>query len=86
MLKLPKLIMTDCNAKGVFFEEVNLEESDFSNTNFEEALFFKANLKKVNFTSATNYSIDLKTNNLRGTRFSYPEVMTLLDNLDIVIE
>ena len=86
MLKLPKLVMTNCIAKGVFFEDVDLSEADFSNTNLEEALFFKANLEKANFTTASNYSIDPKTNRIKGARFSYPEVMTLLNNLDIIIE
>lgn len=86
MLKLPKLIMTDCIAKGVSFEDVDLSDGDFQNTDFEESVFFKANLSKANFIGAKNYLIDPTTNKLKKTRFSYPEVMSLLNSLDIVIE
>ncbi|NTV31469.1 pentapeptide repeat-containing protein [candidate division WWE3 bacterium] len=86
MIEIPKLIMTGCIAKGASFEDVNLTEADFSDTDLEEAVFFKANLTKANFKGARNYVIDPNTNKLKKTRFSYPDVMSLLTCLDIIVE
>jgi fluoroquinolone resistance protein len=46
----------------------------------------KTNLTGANFKGAKNYAINPQANTLKKTRFSYPEVMTLLNALDIIIE
>jgi fluoroquinolone resistance protein len=86
LLKLPKVKITDCEAKEVDFIETDLSEGDFKNTDFEKTRFFKTNLTGANFKNAKNYYIDVKNNTLKRTRFSLPEAMVLLDSLDIIIE
>ncbi|MFC1921597.1 pentapeptide repeat-containing protein [Chloroflexota bacterium] len=86
LLKLPDIKMTKCEAKEMDFIETDLSNGDFRNTDFEKTMFFKTNLTSADFTRATNYFIDVKTNTLKKTRFSLPEAMSLLDSLDIIIE
>ena len=86
LLRLPKLVIRKCEAKDVDFIETDLTDADFRNTDFEETTFFKTNLTNANFSLATNYSIDPNTNILKKTRFTLPEALSLLSNLDIIIE
>lgn len=86
LLKLPGIKMVKCEAKEVDFIETDLRNADFKNTDFEQSIFFKTNLTNADFSRATNYFIDIKTNTLRKTRFSLPEALSLLSNLDIIIE
>lgn len=86
LLKLPKIKIVKCEAKEIDFIETDLSGGDFRNTDFEKSLFFKANLTNADFRGATNYSIDIKTNILKRTRFSLPEALSLLDSLDVIIE
>ena len=78
--------MVKCEAKEIDFIETDLSDGDFKNTDFEKSLFFKANLTDADFRGASNYSIDIKTNILKRTRFSLPEALSLLESLDIIIE
>jgi uncharacterized protein YjbI with pentapeptide repeats len=78
--------MVKCEAKEVDFIEADLTGGDFKNTDFNQSVFFKTNLTKVNFSRATNYSIDIKTSTVTNARFSLPEAMSLLYNFDIIIE
>jgi fluoroquinolone resistance protein len=86
LLKLPKIKMVKCEAKEVDFIETDLSEANFKKTDFEKSTFFKTNLTDADFTGATNYFIDIKTNILKRTRFSLPEALSLLNSLDIIIE
>ena len=85
-LKLQKIKVLNCIAKEVDFTEADLAESDFSGTDFEGSRFFKTNLTGVNFKTAKNYFIDIKTNTIKKAVFSYPEAMNLLGSLDITVE
>lgn len=85
LMHLPKLIMVNCEAKEVEFAGAQLENCDFSGSNFENAIFSNTNLYQSNFQGAKNYFIDLKTNNIKGAHFSLPEVISLLDSLNIKI-
>ena len=86
MLKLPKIKMTDCEAKEVDFTETDLSNGSFTGTDFERSVFFKTNLTRANFTRAANYAIDPRHNKLKQAHFSYPEALSLLSCLDIVID
>jgi fluoroquinolone resistance protein len=81
-----KMKLVNCIANEVDFSESNMTECDFTGTDFAESTFAKTNLTKANFTKAKNYSIDFRTNTLSKTKFSLPEVISLLDILDIIIE
>jgi fluoroquinolone resistance protein len=85
-LKLPKSKFFNCIAKDVDFTEADLSGSDFSGTDFENSRFFKTNLFGCDLRNAKNYYIDIKTNNIRKAKFSYPEALNLLGSLDIEVE
>ncbi|MBN1411700.1 MAG: pentapeptide repeat-containing protein [Spirochaetales bacterium] len=85
-MKLPNIIMSECEVKDVDFTESNFSNGDFKNTDFEKSRFLKTNLTGADFKGARNYAIDPRANTLKKTRFSYPEVIVLLNNLDIIIE
>lgn len=86
ILKLPKTVIKKCEAKDVDFIETDLTDSIFRNTDFLDSTFFKTNLTKADFSHASNYSIDVNTNILKKTKFTLPEALSLLNNLDIIVE
>jgi uncharacterized protein YjbI with pentapeptide repeats len=86
LLKIPRLILTDSEAKEADFTETDLSGGDFKNTNFEKAVFFKTNLTQADFRGAKGYFIDVKNNTLKKTRFSLPDALVLLKSLDIILE
>jgi fluoroquinolone resistance protein len=85
-LKMKKTVIRKCEAKDVDFIEADLTDSIFRSTNLEHSTFFKTNLTNVDFSKATNYTIDVNNNTLKKTRFSLPEALSLLSNLDIIVE
>ncbi|MBN2075640.1 MAG: pentapeptide repeat-containing protein [Dehalococcoidales bacterium] len=86
LLKLPKTVIKKCEVKEVDFIETDLKDSNLASSDFENSVFFKTNLSGVNFSHATNYTIDVNNNTLKKTRFSLPEALSLLSNLDIIVE
>ena len=86
LLKLTKIKMVKCEAKEIDFIETDLSQGDFRDTDFENSIFFKTNLTDADFSRATNYVIDINTSILKRTRFSLPEALSLLTNLDIIVE
>jgi len=63
-----------------------MTKCDFSNCDFEGAIFDNTDLSESNFKQAVNYSINPGKNKLKKTIFSMPDVVGLLNNLDIKIE
>jgi len=86
MLKLPKIIMINCEAKEVDFTETDLSNGSLTGTDFEGSVFSKTNLTEANLKGAVNYCIDPRYNTLKKTHFSFPEALSLLGCLDIVID
>lgn len=86
LLKLSEIKIINCEAKDVDFTEADLTKGDFKDTDFEESRFLKTNLTQANFIGAKNYIIDARYNTLKKTKFSYPEALSLLNSLDIVLE
>lgn len=68
------------------FSECMLVESCFTECKLEKTEYFKCDLRKANFTNATGYCIDIMTNKLMGAKFSFPEVVNLLNGLKIKIK
>jgi fluoroquinolone resistance protein len=86
LLKLEGLKLVNCEAKEVDFIETDLSRGVFKNTDFEKSRFFKTNLTQADFRGAKNYSIDVRNNVLKKTHFSLPEVLSLLNSLDILLD
>lgn len=82
-LDLKEIHFRDCVVVDVDFRETDLSRADFSGTNLAKSLFGNANLTGANLSSARNYDIDPGINNLTGAKFSMPEAMSLLYNMDI---
>jgi fluoroquinolone resistance protein len=86
LLKLPGLKLLNCEAKEVDFIETDLGHGVFKNTDFENSRFFKTDLTQADFRGARNYTIDIKNNILKKTHFSLPDVLSLLNSLDIILD
>lgn len=86
MLKLSKVRMTDCEVREVDFGETEMKEAVLTGSNFETSRFFKTALTNADFRKARNYEIDITTCKITGAKFSYPEVVSLLKGLEIIIE
>lgn len=71
---------------NVNFEEANLSKANCTKSDFKQALFKRTNLTETNFTGALNYAINPQENTFKKTRFSLPEAVSLLYNLDIILE
>ena len=85
-LNLERVLMTGCTALEVSFEEANLSNVDCTGTDFKDSRFVHTNLTEADLRGAKNYQISPTLNTLKKTRFSLPEAMSLLYNLDIVLD
>lgn len=59
---------------------------NFTESSLQLCKFHHTNLEKVNFVGATDYYINLIDNKLKRAKFSYPEVLSLLDKFEIKVE
>lgn len=84
-LKLRGLKLTKCLARDSDFSECDLSRANCAETDFAEARFSHTNLTEADFTGATNYAISATLNTLKKTKFSLPEAVSLLRNLDIIL-
>lgn len=84
-LNLKKVVISKCTARDVSFEDANLTQANCSYTDFMNSRFMRTNLTETDFTGAKNYTIAASLNTLKKTKFSLPEAMSLLYNLDIAL-
>lgn len=84
-LELNDLIMEDCKAHNVDFREAHLNHASLMGTDLQSSLFMHTHLKHADFTNAINYSIDIHFNTLTHASFSFPDVVGLLNSLNIKI-
>lgn len=68
------------------FSDSNLSFANFKNSIFSESQFIACDLSSADFRGARGYMIDMNSNKIKKAKFSYPEVQSLLDFLDIEIE
>ena len=71
----------NCYLKYNTFSDMNLKKFDFSGNIIQESLFDECDLKE-----SRGYIIDIPSNKLKQAKFSYPEVVSLLDSLEIEID
>ena len=72
--------------KECSFTDTQLEGANFTEADLQGSTFHKCKLDKADFRGTKNYAINLKTNSAKKAKFSYPEVMTLLQFFDIIID
>ena len=82
-LELRKIRLTDCTALDADFAEADLTEAICIGTDFNESRFLHTDLSKADFTGAKNYRIVPDLNTLKGAKFSLPEALSLLRNMEI---
>lgn len=85
-LHLAKIQLKRCVAREVDFSEAHLKGADCSFTDFTNSQFRHTDLSAADFRGASNYAIQPYSNTLKKARFSLPEAMSLLYNLDIEID
>ncbi|MBN1120829.1 MAG: pentapeptide repeat-containing protein [Anaerolineae bacterium] len=85
-LSLPELTLIESVARDVDFSETDLSGAKFAKTDLERSRFWNTNLTGADFSGAFNYSIDPANNTIKQARFSLPEAMALLYNLDIDLD
>lgn len=76
----------DCRIQEATFLESDLQGAVFQNCDLLRTTFSQNNLKGADFRTAVNYTIDPATNRVQKARFSYPGVLGLLENSDIIVE
>jgi uncharacterized protein YjbI with pentapeptide repeats len=84
-LDLAGIFIKDSTALNVDFREANLAKCNFAGTDLKDSLFHNTNLTEADLSRARNYNIAPDQNIVKKTRFSLPEAMSLLFNLDIVM-
>ena len=85
-MRLNGLVMKDCTVRNVDFSEVSLQKAVFRSSDLEESRFAHTDLSEADLRGAKNYNIDPNLNTLKATRFSLPEALSLLYNLDIILD
>ena len=85
-VKVPELILKECAAHEVNFNEADLTGGIFTQTDFLKSVFSHTNLTKADFRGAYNYGIDLTSNTCKKAQFSLPEASSLLRSFDILLE
>ena len=84
-LNLKRIQIQDCVSVDVDFREADLSQADFAGTDLSDSLFLNTNLTTADLSRARNYQIDPSQNIVKGARFSLPEAISLLYNLDIIL-
>lgn len=84
-LSLAEINIENCKAHEVDFREADLSNANVVYTDFYKSFFVHTKLIHVDFTEATHYNIDINLNDIRKSKFSFPEVISLLQCLDITI-
>ncbi len=78
-LILKQTEMTECRCRGTDFTRAKLAKSNFTRSDFDGAIFYETDLRDCDFSEAVNYRIDSNKNFLKGSRFSLPEAVSLLE-------
>ncbi|RZL97280.1 MAG: pentapeptide repeat-containing protein, partial [Pedobacter sp.] len=84
-LKLKKTKFIKCDLREVDFADADLTAATFIECNLDRSIFQNTILEKVDFRTATNYSIDPETNRIKNAKFSKDGIAGLLDKYKIDI-
>lgn len=84
-LSLIEITIDSCKAHEVDFREADLSRANFANSDLYNSQFIHTKLNYADFSEAVNYSINIGLNQIEKAKFTFPEVIGLLANLDIEI-
>lgn len=82
-LKLSHTSFKKSKIREVHFSHTDLSETSFIETDLTGSIFHQCNLSNADFRNAKNYTIDIKTNNVKNASFSLPDALVLLDAFEI---
>lgn len=85
-LQLSGLIAENCIMHEVDCREADLSMAQLAYSDLDGSFFNKTNLTKADCRGAKNIVLDVRENQLKQAKFSFPEVVSLLLSLDIEIE
>lgn len=85
-MKLAKFDFSGCELLACMFDECGLAGAQFKSCRLDGTQFTGCDLRKADFRCAAGYCIDPAANRLSAARFSFPEVVRLLDGLGIQID
>lgn len=85
-LKMKGSRFIGCALREADFTRADLTGSDFSGSDLLQARFQQTILEKADFTKAIRYYIDPTANRLKGAKFSYPNVLSLLAPFEVRVE
>jgi len=80
-MRISRCVMEDCDFCSASLRGAQFLDSSLGGTNFDGA-----DLRGADMRTASTYSINPESTSVSGARFSCPEVLRLLDYLDISIE
>lgn len=84
--RLKSVTFQKCILKEVNFIEADLTSAAFPGCDLSNAVFERCNLTACDFTSSENYNINPSDNKIKKAKFSYPAVLGLLSQYNIIIE
>ena len=76
----------ECTLHQTDFTLTDLTNSQFNQCDLKNAVFDNSNLTGVDFSSATNFSIDPNQNTIKKAKFNRASLIGLLKKYDIVVE
>ncbi|NDV28023.1 pentapeptide repeat-containing protein [Desulfovibrio sp. JC010] len=80
---LVKVKFSFCSLKDAAFSDCKLARVKFDDCDFAGCQFHQSDLTSADFSTSRNYFMNAETNNLRKAKFSLPEAVSLLANLEI---
>jgi uncharacterized protein YjbI with pentapeptide repeats len=84
-MNLTRFKFTSCSLEEASFQHTKLRHAVFDDCDLARCRFTQTDLSFADFTTSRNYFMDAEHNTLHKTRFSLPEAVSLLENLDIEI-
>lgn len=80
------MVFENCNLQEVDFSQSQLQKCKFNQCELSGAVFENTNLMNADFRSSHNYLISPEHNKIKGARFSLEQVTGLLQGYGIRIE
>lgn len=79
-------VFRECSMVEVDFSHAVLRRAVFAGSRLDRARFGGADLRDADLRGATGYAIDVRDTQIKGARFSAPDVLALLDPFGIVVD
>lgn len=85
-MNLSRFRFSSCRLTASTFSNTRLRNAVFDDCDLSQCRFHNADLSFADFRTSRNYFVNAEANTLNKTRFSLPEAVSLLANLNIVID